>query len=295
MNICIVGVCDIAYSTNTMLANGFRNLGHTVTTINYRTILCQTDQNKMNEIVEEQIVKTAPHDLVVFCKVDTIRSATLNSISNKFKTFYWFVDPIQTAFTIKAAEKAANCIVSSATCTKVQQYFNEKGADAAHIVEGVDVNFYTPDFNKTQDIDVLFIGTKDQKREDLIKKSKHKIITYGPGWVNGPLYADDAVSKIRNAKICLNITRDSNSFSDRCFIVMACGSFLLTSNAKDLGPLRNVCSVFNTLEEMDNKITYWLSNENLRLYLSRKGYGLVNYKYTYEDTCKHILYHGGLL
>lgn len=97
-----------------------------------------------------------------------------------------------------------------------------------------------------------------------------------------------------NAKINLHFTpRNIHSgVSLRVFDVLACHGFLLTAWQPEIVELfeeGKELIVFSCIEEMKEKITYFLSHDSERNQIAEKGYEHILNEYTYEKRIEHML------
>ena len=109
------------------------------------------------------------------------------------------------------------------------------------------------------------------------------------------VYNEDLADIYRRSKICLNIYRDTGHHTDvnpRTFEIMACESFQLL----DCGHLKNVkiesgkhVLEFDDLQDLCEKIDYYLNHDQERVSIANAGCLLVQEKYKMLHTAKQIL------
>jgi spore maturation protein CgeB len=305
MNIMIVGVCDVEHSTNTFMANAFKNLGHKVICYNYRTRLrvYYGDLSKLENDFIRTVTEVKKHegiDLIIFCKTDGLPVTAHIRATEMCKTFYWFMDPITTAQVMFADMRASACTAASATCMEVVDYFRKYGQQNSYkINEGVDLELFKPiSFEKKHD--VLFVGSQTQERMshiDYLAKAGIRVKVFGDGWhgkfgAMHPIYNASLVSEINQAKIVLNVSR-TNSYSDRVTLSMASGAFVITSDVNEIHIdfiSGKHLETFATREELYEKVTYYLKNEEERKKVAAQGCSFIRSRAGWETVCVNILY-----
>lgn len=312
-NILMVGVLDIESSTNVSMKRAFESLGHKVTDYNYRTVLKElnNDVMMMNGHFVDYIMhlKKEDFDLVVFCKTDTLMPHSVRLVSKKFKTFYYFMDPLATARNFPSYELARYCHFASATSSEVVSYFNEyrwasRGPflkEAVQIIEGANFEktFKIPETKKIYDI--VFVGNADFKRTEVISSITHPVTIFGNGWppkfnAKPPVYNEEWNLVMNQAKISLNITR-SNIFSNRIIDSMAAGTFVLSSYANDITKYfsKTYMDWADNPEELSEKCEFFLEDEKEREIRARNGMCLVKQLHTWEIKCGELLEVSGVV
>ena len=246
MNVLIVGVCDVPHSTNKFMYDALVKLlgENNVTQYNYRTVLSEklNDRVAMNKDLIEFYKASAGYSLIIFCKTDTLLPETLNYLSSETTTFYWYMDPIDTAFGHRADLLARECDFASAQSQETLDFFMNNGVKDGHLIlEGVDMEMFEEHPDEEKSIDVLFWGSAAPERVLVLrelKKAGINLAVYGSGWPpdlshNYPLYNENLAKTIGMSKIVLNISR-SNAFSDRVLTAMACGGFVISTEIPEI-------------------------------------------------------------
>ena len=96
------------------------------------------------------------------------------------------------------------------------------------------------------------------------------------------------------SRINLNLTLPSirSGVPLRVFEILAAGGFVLTNyqaELEDLFVIGQEIEAFHSLEEMEDKVAYYLSHEEERLRITRRGYQKVRDRYSYEQQTARIL------
>lgn len=103
---------------------------------------------------------------------------------------------------------------------------------------------------------------------------------------------DDMVNVINSYKIHLNCNI-SNDINYRTFETTGCGTFLLTNYTPGLEKLFDIGKeivVYNDLNDLDNKVKYYLENEEEREKIALAGYNRAKKDHTYFERSKRIIY-----
>lgn len=244
--ILMVGVLDVPSSTNVFMAKGFEALGYEVDAYNYRTRAKELGNSISMWTDFKYFLAGKQYDLMVFCKTNTMHPELLDHAKQYGPTWYWFMDPIDTAKACTAHEYAKYATYASATSSEVVTTFEEVNKNSYHIIEGYDPDIYFyEDLEKIYDI--TFIGNATPKRtKDIFSLSgiigNKKIHIFGSGWsnsrilsvnVNPPVCNEEERRVINQSKIVLNLCQDDTIFSDRVLKSLGCGAKVLSQECKD--------------------------------------------------------------
>jgi len=155
--------------------------------------------------------------------------------------------------------------------------------------------------------DVVFIGTWDKEREKLLEDIAHyDLAIWGNSWgklkIGSPLkkkwkkktaIGEEFAKVCNSSKIILNFIRkqNGNAHNMRTFEVPACNGLMLATRTDEQCEFFEedkeiVC--FNTPEELKKKIDFLLSNEALRLQISKAAHAKVK-PHVYAERAKKIL------
>ncbi len=236
------------------------------------------------------------YDLIFILKADLMNYNLIPQFNKRSKTWYFFMDPFDNAIALNASKYAASSSWSSSTFMAITKWFNKLGGRAYYIPEGYDAKTYTPDKeNSEKDIDVLFVGGKDPKREQFINyliAHNINVKVHGVGWQNSPLDLKDLIISYRKSKIILNFIRGNDTgFSNRVFISLGTGSFLLSEYCPDIERVftRNkYLDWFKTPEECLEKIKYYLIHNDEREKIAKEGHEFNLANFTWEKKWEKI-------
>ena len=159
--------------------------------------------------------------------------------------------------------------------------------------------------------DVVFVGVWNEQRQKVIEGiSGFPVSIYGPKWkaknVFNPsirrmikqkaIWGEDLVKLYNCSKIGLNITswndKKLSGLNMRVFDIPACGTFLLTDSSEELEEYFNIgydIEVYRDLEELRDKLKYYLKNDTARAKIAANGYNKVCKLPTYQDKMKDWL------
>lgn len=102
---------------------------------------------------------------------------------------------------------------------------------------------------------------------------------------------DDMVDAINSYKIHLNFNI-SNDINYRTFETTGCGTFLITNYTPGLEKLFDIGKeivVYNDLNDLDNKVKYYLENEEEREKIAKAGYERSKKDHTYFERAKILI------
>lgn len=102
---------------------------------------------------------------------------------------------------------------------------------------------------------------------------------------------DDMVSAINSYKIHFNCNI-SNDINYRTFETCGCKTMLLTNYTPGLEKLFNIGEeivIYESIDDLDNKVRYYLDNENERNKIADAGYQRVKRNHTYFERSKKIV------
>lgn len=165
--------------------------------------------------------------------------------------------------------------------------------------------------------DLLFVGTFERDRAEwlagLIERVECNVRVFGNGWGSVPSHLGlfpylercpvlgrEKRLAFASTKIALAFMRKANrdTYTDRSFEIPACGAFMLAERSNEHALLYKEgqeIAGFETVEELAEKVQYYLVHEKERLAIARAGYRrVVADRHTYADRLTEILNHVGL-
>jgi len=269
MKILFIGVFDAeGKSTNLSQLMAFKKLGYEVAGYNYRqkaALIGNEDRDK--DLVS--VIKNRNFDLVIYSKCNVISLETFKEINKLTKTCLWFMDPLIT-YDQEMRDKTA--LVDYFCCDKenVLKEALRINKNSFHVCEGFDQSIDKPhDFEKYYD--VSFIGNVYGNRADMLGKLNK------PAKVISNAFGVRHSIEVSKSKINLNFCT-ANGASDRVYKILAAKGFLLTddwANRDRYFVDGKDCVIFDNVEDLNEKIEYYLDNPEEAEIIASNGYKTV--------------------
>lgn len=160
--------------------------------------------------------------------------------------------------------------------------------------------------------DILFVGTYEKERAEwlssLVERVPCNMRVFGNRWEavpsrsvlfpqleRRPLVGHEKRLAFTSTKIGLAFLRKANrdTYTDRSFEITACGSFMLTERSDEHALLYKEgqeIACFETVDELVEKVRYYLGHEQERIKIARAGYNrVIADHHTYADRLKEML------
>jgi len=257
MRILFVGVFDSNFrSTNTSQLLSFKQLGCDVVGYNYR--------DKAHQIGPEQrdkhlikTVRTGKFDLVVYSKCNQVSYDTFDEINKLTKTCLWFMDPL---VSYNQEMRLKTNLVDYACFDKnnVLEVAKTINHNSFYVCEGFDSRNDKP-HDLLKENDVTFIGNVYGQRERILNEIRTPVKI-----INDAFGAQHSI-EVSKSKINLNFCTGGGA-SDRIYKVLAAGGFLLTDDwvgRKNKFQDNEHLVIFKDIDDLNQKIEFYLSNPNL--------------------------------
>lgn len=140
-----------------------------------------------------------------------------------------------------------------------------------------------------RDIDVLFVGGVTQRRREIITRLKKTFNV-----VACQAYGPDMAKMFNRAKIAINI--HAEEFLDtetRVFEALGSGAFLISETLSEENPFQTNQHFVEvrSIDEMEEKIAHYLSNEVERLAIAESGHDEAVARHSYSARAKEIAEH----
>lgn len=254
-------------STNVSQADGFRKNGCEVIEFNYREIAARFGDRERDEILIRLCWDQKP-DVVVFSKCNEIAHRVVSECNRVSKTVLWYMDTMNDNYNSSLVEKIKLCTYTF--CAIWDSYLAAKkvGGDKVFFLqEGYDHLSNYP-IETPYLYDVCFIGGLRNRRHEYHKAIGFKVIQNA--------YGKEHSLIVSQTKINLNFTEGGTS--DRTYKVLASRGFLLTEpwvSMENDFTVGQDFDVFTNVEELKNKIKYYLVHEDERLKIAEHGYQTV--------------------
>lgn len=282
MKIFFVAVFDNeGKSTNNSQARGFEIAGHNVYRYSFRERALKIGDENRDLEIRDKLDEENP-DLVVFSKCAEISEDTIKFICERYKTCYWYMDPL-TSLREDYLVKASYCSYVVTAVENTVPVFEKINPNTFLVYEGFDGSIDKPvDIEKQ--FDVSFIGSLHSSRKEMLMNLQPNITN-----ITGA-YGIDHARAVGASKININVST-SGGASDRVFKVLAAGGFLLTSDwigREKLFEDEKHLVIFKDKNDLQEKINYYLSNKNKRDEIAKSGNTQVQ-KYNRDEWAKQIV------
>lgn len=174
------------------------------------------------------------------------------------------------------------------------------------LLQCTDPDVFYPNFNSDCSEDILFIGRTRKVFRDIIKdisKTNHDFSVYGEGWedyidkkfIKGEFVQNDVLNQYYSScKILLNDhwaeMKELDFPSNRLFDALACGAFIISDNIPSAHDLfENNIVTYDSIEDLDKKIDFYLTNELERDKKRKAGMNIVLSKHTFDNRADEII------
>lgn len=295
--IIMVGVLDVASSTNVSQAKAFIDLGYEIIPINYRTMINQFGSAYFYDTLIKAVNEYRPY-LVMFCKCNGIDPKIVADCSKMSTTFLWNPDVIHEKMERypEVVENAKNSTFSACTGGAVVDYFERHGvSNCFHIFDGCDTDIFKPVQPELQyKADISFIGSRLDERDmylELLDKAGFVVKAYGPGYGKEVLNEDfSAVCSSSEFMLSVNTVNTERGFSNRLFRYMGCNACTIhyepTNSLHEYFKDGEELLFFKDSNELITKLKFFKDKSSE---IAQAGYDLVTTKYTWHASCKRIL------
>lgn len=260
--------------------DGFIKNGHETITLDYR---------KYRSQLVEKMAEVTDYDVLFLQRGDGFPVELLKNI-NKPK-FFWASEPL-------AFQRDQDHLIKSGIFDHVFVHTNlcrEKVIKGKWLPEnkvsvllnGFDEKLHRKIESSPKDIDILFIGTITPRRKEILEelgKSFNIAVVRALG--------EDMVSLFNRSKIILNI-HSYGWYLDtetRIFEALGCGSFVITEKLSEENPFisgKHLIEV-EDIEEMKEKISYYLLHDQERETITRQGYTEALANHTYNKRAQYM-------
>jgi len=275
-------------SSDTSKSRELEKLGHQVLSYNYRIRGEQLDGNAfVSTKRDEEIISLCKNwqpDYIIFAKCNGVDIRVFHECKKIAPVCYWFADPLVTYSNNEFYEKTKVADVFTCDKKNVLEKAKTLNSNCYITCDGFDSILEEPkDIQK--EYNVSFIGNLYGDRLKKISSIKEEVTNITDA------YGKKHALEVSKSKVNLNFCT-SEGPSDRVFKVLAAGGFLLTDSWPDFNDYfedGKDLVVYSDLDDLNNKIDYFLKNPKEREQISAQGYKTVqNYtrKKWAEKTCE---------
>jgi len=267
-------------STNVSQADGFRKNGCEVIEFNYREIAGKVGNHERDKQLVALCEVEKP-DAVVFSKCNEIYSWVVDECNKHSKTVLWYMDPLNGNFNYALQEKIKLCTYTFCALQEPLREAKKIGGDKVFFLhEGYDhTSNYPVDIQYRYNYS--FIGDARGNRKKYVDALKIPLIQNA--------YGKEHSEAVCSTKINLNFTEGGTS--DRTYKVLASKGFLLTEPWNGMENdfiVSEDLDIFTNIDELRNKIDFYLKNDDKRLKIAEHGYQTVQ-KFDRINWAKEII------
>lgn len=280
MKVLIIGVFN-ENSTNTGIANGFEKNQCEVIRYQYRKQEKILGARKRNEEIIK-LCNTRKPELVFFCKCNGVDISVVHECNKVSKTFLWYMDPLNGNYNFELQEKIRHCTGAGLAKYEVYLLARQLNSKSYFLIEGFDPEWDYP-IEGEKIYDVSFIGSLYGGRQ------KYKALS-NITFVDNAYNVEHSMV-VGKSKINLNFTNGGGP-SDRLYKIMAAGGFVLSEpfphmDKYGIAPNEDFI-VFNNIEDLKEKINFYLINEKERNWIAQQGYNHVQ-QFSRNNLAKKVL------
>lgn len=174
------------------------------------------------------------------------------------------------------------------------------------LLQCTDPDVFYPEKNMDISDEILFVGVTRGVYRRIVKdilRTDHDISIYGMGWeeyidekyVKGYFIPNNELHEhYSSCKILLNDhwddMIDEDFPSNRLFDALSCGTFVISDKIPSANTLfEGSIITYNNVKDLNEKINYYLTHEDERIEIAKKGQKIVLENHTFDHRIKKIL------
>ena len=180
-------------------------------------------------------------------------------------------------------------------------------APVKSLLQCCDPEVFYPEKNENlNDNEILFVGSTRKVHRKIIKdisSTNHSFSVYGPGWddfidekyIKGDFIPNEMLNQYYSScKILLNDhwkdMKNQGFVSNRLFDALACETFVISDDLQEVDELfeGNVVT-YESADELNEKINYYLDNDDERMDKAKKGSQIVLRYHTFDKRVEEII------
>lgn len=268
-------------STNVSQSRGFKENGVDVIEFDYRNIASELGSMNKRDYKLIELCKNEKPDLVVFSKCNMMHYRVVDEINKVSKTCMWYMDAMHN-FNNELIQKSVRVNYFISGVEGVTDFASKYCDNTIFVNQCPDdkMNFMLENFSYKDDI--TFIGSSDSSKIHNNRKTYINFLNKNFNnfkHYNG-VYGLEHNKIVNESKINLNFSpTDSTGVSVRIYKILASGGFLMSTPWKDLEKTFKVdrdIVIFNNETELQEKINFYLNNEDKRNDIRMNGYKKVD-------------------
>lgn len=232
---------------------------------NYRVVESVIGRRRRDDLLLKSVVKLK-YDLVIFAKCNGISNDIIRKITEISKTCLWFMDPLVTYNNPEFLEKTKVCSFFICDKKNVLALAKEINKRSIAICEGFD-SLVDIQHDVEKEYDVSFIGNLYGDRKRVLGEISRGVI------VKSNAFGPNHSIEVSKSKINLNLCTSLGA-SDRVYKVLGAGGFLISDDwigRSDYLESGKDIIIFKDIVDLNEKIEYYLENEDERLRIATSG------------------------
>lgn len=271
----------------------------------------------MQQTLKEKILRTQPDVTIFSLYTDQFSLDFVDEIRGYTKTLCFFHDDGWRKDFVSQWAGHFDAFTTSDP-NGIKKYLKRGWDHSVYLPFGVNESLFSAEPSLNKDIDVSFVGAWHPYREWLISrliKAGVKVEVFGYRWPKGMLDSEQMVDLFRRSKISLNLSNCASwdirylasspravlnrirspkvweQIKGRHFEIPSCGSMQLSYYVEGLEKLFSIgdeIAIFNTPEELVEKVSFYLKYEDEREMMRQKGEGRVLADHTYGHRFKSV-------
>jgi len=220
-----------------------------------------------------------PADLVLVFKGAGLDPATLAELRRRTRARWvnWFPDDPHECAVSERLAPAYDCFFTHDTSSVARH--RSAGARAYYLAFGCDPVYLRPrDAGRRWRAPLVFVGSRDPVRERVLRElADLGLVTWGPGWPNGPVYRGDYVRALAGGSVGLNVHQQFGDGGDparygtganmRVFELAAVGTPQLADAKQDIArhftPGREIV-LYHSVPELRDRARELLADRELQ-------------------------------
>ncbi len=276
-----------------------------VVEFDFMSLMQKYGKESMNSMLLDVARREQPDLIFFIIFTDEIAKDTLAALTKQYVTCNWFCDDHWRFSDFSKYYAPLFSYVSTTDANAIAKYVGI-GYRNALLTQWACNHFdYVRIPDTVKEYDVTFIGQPHGNRRRLIHFLQDHGIhveAFGRGWDKGRVSQEQMIHIVNASKINLNLANSSwnirtifrrqQQIKGRNFEIPGCGGFLLTNYVEGLEKfydLNREIVCFHDKQELVSKIRYYLTHEQEREEIARRGYERTMREHTYEVRFKKLL------
>lgn len=262
------------------VSRGFEKAGHQVVNLDFR---------KHRSQLSEIFLEIDDFDVLLLQRGDYFPIELINAVNRP--KFFWASEPVVSCRdhdNLLIPGLFDHVFVHTAKCLQIvtKDLGILEPGKASYLINGFDENVQYKIQGCKKDIDILFVGNITERRRHILDRLRKKYNVY-----QAKAYGTEMTRLFNRAKIVLNLhSYDNLDTETRIFEGLGCGSFVITERLSEENPFQNGVHLVEveSIDELDEKIGYYLLHEEERELIADKGYNEALANHTYAARAIHI-------